>query len=85
MSSTSPRARRRRFRSHPDLATYLITGALVGFLFGAGLAVFGAQTPMSSVLQQVVLLGVMAAALGALVAAIVYLVVDWFHDHPRLR
>jgi hypothetical protein len=35
--------------------------------------------------QQVVLLGVLFAALGVLLGAVVYLVADWRHEHPTLR
>ena len=69
----------------PPLPPYLVAGAVLGFLVGAGLAIFGAETPMSSVLQQVVLLGGLFAALGVLLGAVVYLVVDWRHEHPTLR
>lgn len=75
----------RQGRPAPHLPPYLVAGAVVGFLVGAGLAVFGAETPMSSVLQQVVLLGALFAALGILLGAVVYLVVDWRHEHPPLR
>lgn len=85
MRSPSPRSRRRRPRNHPDLATYLIAGAVLGFVAGAALAIFGEAAPMSSLVQQVVILGAFAAALGALVAAAAYLIADWFHDHPGLR
>lgn len=86
MAGSSPRSRSRRSgRSTPHLPHYLVSGAVVGFLSGAGLAIFGEETPMSSMLQQVVLLGALFAALGVLLAAMVYLVVDWRHDHPRLR
>ena len=54
-------------------------------LVGAALAIFGVETPMSSVVQQVVLLGVLFAALGVLLGAVVYLVADWRHEHPTLR
>lgn len=72
-------------RPAPHLPPYLVSGAVLGFLVGAGLAIFGAETPMSSILQQVVLLGVLFAALGVLLGAVVYLVVDWRHEHPTLR
>lgn len=85
MRSPSPRARRRRPRNHPDLATYLVVGAVLGFVAGTALAIFGQAAPMSSVAQQVVLLGTPGAAVGVLLASIAYLVADWFHDHPRLR
>lgn len=69
----------------PSLRNYLVAGAVCGFLAGAALALFGEEVPVSSPLQQVVVLGLFAAALGGLVAAVVYLVVDWRRDHPNLR
>lgn len=68
----------------PSLRNYLLAGAVVGFLVGAALAVFGARVAMSSA-TQVVTLGAFGAALGGLVAAVVYLVADWRHEHPHLR
>lgn len=67
----------------PDLAAYLRAGGVTGFLLGAAVALFGRSTDISSPLQQVVLLGVIAAALGVLVASVVYLVVDWYRHLPR--
>lgn len=72
-------------RPPPHLPPYLVSGGVLGFLVGAALAIFGVETPMSSVLQQVVLLGVLFAALGVLLGAVVYLVADWRHEHPTLR
>lgn len=72
-------------RRAPRLKIYLVTGAVCGFIVGAGLALFGEEVPMSSPLQQVVILGALAAALGVLVSALVYLVADWRHEHPRLH
>lgn len=83
MSRRSARRPARRVRDRPDLATYLVRGGVVGFLAGAALAVLGPQVAFSSVLQQVVLLGVIGAALGVLVASVVYLVVDAVVHRPR--
>lgn len=69
----------------PSLRAYLLLGASVGFLIGAALAIFGHDVPMASIAYQVLSLGVAGAALGGLVAALVYLLVDWRHEHPRLR
>ena len=63
----SPHAERRT----PNFLRFIGTGALVGFVVGALLAVFGEPVSGYSMATQVGYLGVMGACVGGLLAAVV--------------
>jgi phosphate/sulfate permease len=71
-----PQPQQVTYRRRPQLVSFLVVGALVGLVAGGLVAYLGPATQSSSVMQDVVLLGAIAATLGALIAAIVYLVAD---------
>ena len=66
------RARRRS----PNFKRFIITGALLGFLAGFIVSVIGDPAPSYGGGSQLGYLGVMGAALGALVAGFVGVLVD---------
>ncbi|MFX0538567.1 hypothetical protein ACQBAT_13380 [Ornithinimicrobium sp. Y1847] len=63
-------------RRRPDMVRFLATGAILGFLIGAVISYVGPEVPTSSLLQQIILLGIIGGLLGAFLASVVYLVVD---------
>ena len=66
-------------RRSPNFKRFIITGALLGFLVGFIAAVFGDPAPSYMAGSQLGYLGVMGAALGALVAGLVGVLVDRNH------
>ncbi len=60
----------------PNFLRFIITGALVGFVFGAFVAVAGEGTPDYSSGSQIGFFGVLFAALGALLAALLAVLMD---------
>ena len=66
----------RERRRSPNFKRFIITGALLGFLVGFITAVFGDPAPSYMAGSQLGYLGVMGAALGALVAGLVGVLVD---------
>ncbi len=54
----------------PNFLRFIITGALVGFVVGAYVAVAGDGTPDYSAGSQIGFFGVLFAAIGALLAAL---------------
>lgn len=69
----------RERRRSPNFKRFIITGALLGFLVGFAAAVFGDPAPSYMAGSQLGYLGVMGAALGALVAGLVGVLVDRNH------
>jgi len=63
-------------RRTPNTKRFLITGVVLGFLAGAAVAVIGDPTPAYAASSQLGYLGVMGAALGALLAGVVAVLLD---------
>lgn len=63
-------------RRRPQLLSFLVLGALVGLVLGAGLSYFGPEVPGSRPLQEIVLLGSIGAIFGGFLGSVVYLVAD---------
>jgi uncharacterized protein YcfJ len=63
-------------RRRPDLARFLVTGAVIGALIGGAIGYLGPDAPNSSLLQEVILLAVTGAIVFLLLAAVLYLLVD---------
>lgn len=63
-------------RRRPDLARFLIIGAVVGFIGGGLVGYFGPRSMNSSILQEVILLGLVGVLVAVFFAAIAYLLAD---------
>lgn len=63
-------------RRRPDLARFLIIGAVVGAVVGGLVGYLGPDAPSSSLLQEVLLLGAVGALVLGLLAALLYLLAD---------
>lgn len=71
-----PRVVRRRVRRAPDFRRFIITGAIVGLIVGVIIANTGPDAQGYSARTGAALIGGVLAALGALVGAIVALVLE---------
>lgn len=63
-------------RRSPRFARFIVTGALVGFLVGAAIAVFTDPAASYSTASAIGYLGAMGAGIGALLAALVAVLLD---------
>jgi hypothetical protein len=63
-------------RRTPKYTRFIGTGAVIGFIVGAAVAILGAPAPGYGVNTQLGYLGVLGAALGALVAGVVAVLLD---------
>lgn len=68
----SPQTRRRT----PQFRRFIVTGALLGFVLGFLIAVVGDPAPNYAAGSQIGYFGVMGACLGALIAALVAVLLD---------
>lgn len=64
------------YRRRPKLVSFLVLGAVVGLVAGGLLGFLGPAAEGSSRMQDVVLLGALAAVFGGFIGSIVYLVAD---------
>ncbi len=65
-----------RPRRQPRFARIIVTGAVVGLLAGAAVAVLGAPAPTYNVNAQLGYLGMLGAAVGALIGAVIAVLLD---------
>ncbi len=63
-------------RRTPNFKRFLVTGVVLGFFVGAAVAVVGDPAPSYAASSQLGYLGVMGAALGALLAGVVAVLLD---------
>jgi len=66
----------RKVRRRPNFVAFLITGALVGLLVGLAQGVFGPEDPRYDASAALGFLGLIFAALGALIAGIIAVLLD---------
>lgn len=71
-----PRTIRREVRRDPNFMAFLVTGAVVGLVAGALVAVVGPSSPMYGGTQAFGYLAVVFAGLGALAGGLVFAVLD---------
>ena len=63
-------------RRIPKFTRFIGTGAIVGFILGAAVAILGAPAPTYGLNAQLGYFGVLGAALGALIAGVVAVLID---------
>ena len=63
-------------RRTPKFTRFIGTGAVIGFIVGAAVAILGAPAPAYGVNAQLGYFGVLGAALGALIGGVVAVLLD---------
>lgn len=63
-------------RRRPKFGSFLVTGAVIGFVLGSILALIGPQDNRYSASTSIGFLGLLGAGIGALVGAVVAILID---------
>jgi len=63
-------------RRTPKFTRFIATGAVIGFVVGAAVAILGAPAPTYGLNAQLGYFGVLGAALGGLIAGVVAVLID---------